>query len=74
MARFAQYALAASEEALGDAGWMRTTADQKEATVCITFDGFYGLYQLTVCRESVWDRGLGTLMRSMILSSPMRKE
>ena len=35
MARFAQYALAASEEALDDAGWMRTTADQKEATVCI---------------------------------------
>ncbi|PLB35557.1 putative beta-ketoacyl synthase (Cem1) [Aspergillus candidus] len=47
MARFAQYALAASEEALGDAGWMRTTADQKEATgICLgsgigNFDEIY---------------------------------
>jgi 3-oxoacyl-(acyl-carrier-protein) synthase len=37
MARFAQYALAASEEALQDAGWMPSTFEQKESTVrCLT--------------------------------------
>ncbi|PLN77407.1 3-oxoacyl-synth [Aspergillus taichungensis] len=47
MARFAQYALAASEEALDDAGWMRTTVDQKEGTgICLgsgigNFDEIY---------------------------------
>ncbi|KAL4896262.1 thiolase-like protein [Aspergillus ambiguus] len=35
-ARFAQYALAASEEALQDAGWMPTTVEQKESTgICL---------------------------------------
>lgn len=33
MARFAQYALAASDEALQDAGWVPSTSEQKEATV-----------------------------------------
>ncbi|PYI29363.1 3-oxoacyl--synthase [Aspergillus indologenus CBS 114.80] len=47
MARFAQYAMAASEEALEDAGWMPTTFEQKEATgVCLgsgigNFDEIY---------------------------------
>jgi 3-oxoacyl-[acyl-carrier-protein] synthase II len=33
MAKFAQYAMAAAEEALGDAGWKPTSFEQKEATV-----------------------------------------
>lgn len=33
MARFAQYAMAASEEALEDAGWKPTAFEQREATV-----------------------------------------
>lgn len=35
MARFAQYAMAASEEALEDSGWKPTDFEQREATVCI---------------------------------------
>jgi 3-oxoacyl-(acyl-carrier-protein) synthase len=34
MARFAQYAMVASEEALNDAGWMPKKEDDLEATVC----------------------------------------
>lgn len=47
MARFAQYALAASEEALEDAGWRPTAVDQLEATgICLgsgigNFDEIY---------------------------------
>lgn len=33
MARFAQYALAASEEALEDAGWKPTSFEHRESTV-----------------------------------------
>jgi 3-oxoacyl-(acyl-carrier-protein) synthase len=33
MARFAQYAMAASEEALEDAGWKPTVFEDREATV-----------------------------------------
>ena len=33
MAKFAQYAMVASEEALNDAGWTPTTEDELEATV-----------------------------------------
>jgi len=33
MAKFAQYAMAAAEEALEDAGWKPTTCEEKEATV-----------------------------------------
>lgn len=33
MALFAQYAMAATEEALGDAGWEPTTFEQRDATV-----------------------------------------
>jgi 3-oxoacyl-[acyl-carrier-protein] synthase II len=35
MARFAQYALAASEEALEDAGWKPTGQDELESTVSL---------------------------------------
>jgi len=34
MARFAQYAMVASEEALADAGWYPKKEDDLEATVC----------------------------------------
>jgi 3-oxoacyl-(acyl-carrier-protein) synthase len=34
MARFAQYAMVASEEALNDAGWTPKKEDDLEATVC----------------------------------------
>ena len=34
MARFAQYAMVASEEALKDAGWMPKEEEDLEATVC----------------------------------------
>ncbi len=33
MAEFTQYAIAAAEEALDDAGWRPTTDEDKEATV-----------------------------------------
>lgn len=33
MARFAQYAMAATEEALGDAGWKPADFGQREMTV-----------------------------------------
>jgi 3-oxoacyl-(acyl-carrier-protein) synthase len=33
MAKFAQYAIAATEEALEDAGWKPTSEEDKEATV-----------------------------------------
>jgi 3-oxoacyl-[acyl-carrier-protein] synthase II len=35
MALFAQYAMAATEEALEDAGWKPEPLEQREATVCI---------------------------------------
>lgn len=37
MARFAQYAMAATEEALEDAGWRPSTedAEEREMTVCL---------------------------------------
>lgn len=38
MAQFSQYAMAATEEALDDAGWKPTVDTQKEATVRMTFD------------------------------------
>lgn len=34
MALFAQFAMAATEEALEDAAWRPTTGEQLEATVC----------------------------------------
>ena len=37
MALFSQYAIAASEEALRDAGWMPTNDQQRERTVDIVW-------------------------------------
>lgn len=39
MAKFAQYAMAAAEEALDDARWKPTTVEEKEATVRTKDDG-----------------------------------
>jgi 3-oxoacyl-(acyl-carrier-protein) synthase len=35
MAKFAQYAMAATEEALQDAEWKPESFEQREATVCV---------------------------------------
>lgn len=35
MAKFAQYAMAATEEALQDADWKPKLFEQREATVCV---------------------------------------
>jgi 3-oxoacyl-[acyl-carrier-protein] synthase II len=35
MAKFAQYAMAATEEALQDANWKPESFEQREATVCL---------------------------------------
>ena len=35
MARYTQYALAATDEALGDAGWVPSSVEQNEVTVCV---------------------------------------
>ena len=34
MARFAQYAMAATEEAIQETGWKPNTSEQRESTVC----------------------------------------
>ena len=39
MAMFAQYAMAATEEALEDAGWKPTDFEQREATVRFPVEG-----------------------------------
>ena len=43
MARFAQYAMVASEEALADAGWAPEKEEDLEATVCVTYYVCVGL-------------------------------
>lgn len=35
MARFAQYAMVSTDEALEDAGWKPSAFEQREATVCL---------------------------------------
>ncbi|GLI79252.1 mitochondrial beta-keto-acyl synthase [Penicillium ochrochloron] len=54
MAKFAQYAMAAAEEALGDAGWKPTSFEQKEATgVCLGsgIGNFEEMYDTVVAYE-----------------------
>lgn len=49
MARFAQFAIAATEEALEDAAWRPTTDEQREATVChLAFPSEFMLQTLIV--------------------------
>lgn len=40
MAKFAQYSMAAAQEALDDAGWQPTSIENLQATVCITCVSF----------------------------------
>lgn len=40
MARFAQYAMVAAEEALGDAGWFPEREEDLRATVCSLLNGY----------------------------------
>ncbi|OKO98617.1 hypothetical protein PENSUB_9057 [Penicillium subrubescens] len=54
MAKFAQYAMAAAEEALGDAGWKPTSFEHKEATgVCLGsgIGNFEEMYDTVVAYE-----------------------
>lgn len=39
MAKFAQYAMAATEEALQDANWKPEPFEQREVTVCCVYFG-----------------------------------
>lgn len=81
MAMFAQYAMAAAEEALEDAGWKPTAFEQREATVSIFLLYHYGTDSLNFLflrtdsqhREFVLVLALAILMRSMIQLSPMTK-
>jgi 3-oxoacyl-(acyl-carrier-protein) synthase len=69
MARFAQYAMAASEEALEDAGWKPTSFEEREATVRNAGCGTYSSAAADdASRVFAWVPGLGTLMRSMTRS------
>lgn len=56
-ATFTQYAVAATEEALEDAGWKPNNYQQKEATVRQTRLSHELYVVLTLSREYVW--GLG---------------
>ena len=44
MAKFAQYAMAATEEALQDANWKPELFEQREATVCVEYVTLWRLY------------------------------
>lgn len=44
MGVFAQYAIAATEEALNDAGWRPEPFEQREATVCFVILGVVSRY------------------------------
>lgn len=57
MAMFAQYAMAATEEALEDAGWKPTKFEQREATVRIFRRAFGHLLRSDI------DISLGSLSR-----------
>ena len=56
-AKFAQYGLAATEEALQDAGWQPTKTEDLEATVKCCKPHLYR--PADTHRESVWDLGSG---------------
>jgi hypothetical protein len=75
MAMFAQYALAATEEALEDAGWKPTKFEQKEATVRSSWSDIRYLLRsdIDLLRVSVLDQALATLMRSTTLLSHMKR-
>lgn len=49
MSKFAQYAIAATEEALEDAGWKPTREEEREATVGLIVMRFEGELMLEGC-------------------------
>lgn len=55
MARFSQYAVAATEEALEDAGWKPTSYEQRQATVSFDYPG------LRLCMAFLILMGLGCM-------------
>lgn len=59
MAMFAQYAMAATEEALEDAGWKPTKFEQREATVRFFWRAFASIViDIDLCSGSlsrVWN-------------------
>lgn len=57
MALFSQYAMAAAEEALEDAGWKPNKGDDLEATVIISFQEFMssGLIQASGSVYRIWN-------------------
>lgn len=64
MARFAQYAMVASEEALDDAGWLPEKDEDLEATVQRSTLTSATPYSCNA-RACTWDRALGTSTISM---------
>lgn len=59
MARFAQYAMVASEEALKDAGWAPTKEEELETTVCLIF--YEKIFVLTQHQGVYIGSGIGSL-------------
>lgn len=72
MAKFAQYAMAATEEALQDANWKPEPFEQREVTVCLYFQNQLNEY-LSDVRESVLGLVSATLMKCTALLLHMRK-
>jgi 3-oxoacyl-(acyl-carrier-protein) synthase len=71
MARFAQYAMVASEEALIDASWLPKKEDDLEATVRPLVRFRHSL--LNMNRVSIWDQALAISMMSTTLPLHSRK-
>jgi 3-oxoacyl-(acyl-carrier-protein) synthase len=71
MARFAQYAMVASEEALNDAGWSPKKEEGLEATVQSFLHCCHSL--LNINRVYTWDQALATSMMSTTLPLHSRK-
>jgi hypothetical protein len=63
MARFAQYAMVAAEEALGDAGWSPTKGEDLVQTVCC--ESVCHVTKLTLWRAFILDPVLGVWTMSM---------
>lgn len=72
MAQFAQYAMAATEEALQDADWKPEPFEQREATVCL-FSRRKWIAYLSGNRESVLAQALVISMKCITQSWHMRK-
>jgi hypothetical protein len=72
MARFAQYAMVAAEEALGDAGWEPKGEEELESTVCDCHVGESKLMSVAL-RAYIWGLGLGAWTMWLIRLLRIRK-